>query len=90
MRSRASVPMAENISAYLTIFSRFLRVLAAGIFLYLQKYSYLVNCCNQDSEFGPPDSQLGWRFCNNHRVQLREGNPLHGFTTCFTVPELFL
>jgi len=41
MRSRASVPIAENMSAYLAICSELFVAWACAMFRYLQKYGFL-------------------------------------------------
>src|SRR5713101_4555341 len=46
MRSRGSVPIAENMSAYLMTWSE---LVAARIFLYLQNYEYMSSCVAMDS-----------------------------------------
>src|SRR5579864_2977359 len=65
MRSLASVPMAENISAYLAICSEVCLAWACTIFRYLQKYSLLSSALREPP--CPTNRQVFtrpvWRVC---------------------------
>jgi hypothetical protein len=58
IRSRASVPIAENISAYLTTRSLDLLVWVMSIFLYLQNYGFMSTPPSEELRFRPT---LAWR-----------------------------
>src|SRR5579863_2025762 len=57
MRSRASVPIAENMSANFTTCSMDFRDWALTMFLYLQKYGFVVNSGSWTPPFPRPDRQ---------------------------------
>ena len=72
MRSRASVPIAENMSAYLAIFSEAFLVEAGDIFPWLQKYSIYVKppstCCQEERFRSSLSMDSLWRMLVSETV----------------------